>query len=204
MTFPQFILAQANEYQIMENRSSSPVAATYQTHPYSSHSSMSRDSNEISIRAPSPEAVSLLSQGSNIYDNQPDSPSSFSPTPPHQFGELPTSTAVSLNSSSPLGKNQQQISTNPVDIGTVRRTSTLSQKYQRYVTGQWTWEIVSCLLAIGTLIALAVILSRYDGHPQPSLPYKVSINTLVSIFSTIIKALMLISVAEGMVYSMHQ
>ncbi|KAH9204479.1 hypothetical protein DL95DRAFT_116049, partial [Leptodontidium sp. 2 PMI_412] len=46
------------------------------------------------------------------------------------------------------------------------------------------------------LIAIVIVLNHYNGKPSPSWPYEITLNTLVSVFSTLLKALMMMAVAE--------
>ncbi|KAK8109248.1 hypothetical protein PG984_015049 [Apiospora sp. TS-2023a] len=65
--------------------------------------------------------------------------------------------------------------------------------------GLWWVEILNCLLMIGMLCAMIGVLYPNNGKPLPDLPYQfqVSINTIVSILSTILKASAVLILAEG-------
>ena len=62
----------------------------------------------------------------------------------------------------------------------------------------WTWEILSCLTSIVFFIAIIVVLWKYDGKPMPDWPYGITLNALVSVLSTIMKATMAFIVAESL------
>ena len=47
-----------------------------------------------------------------------------------------------------------------------------------------------------SLVAIVIVLNHYDGKPSPKWPYEITLNTLVSVFSTLLKALMMMAVAE--------
>lgn len=66
---------------------------------------------------------------------------------------------------------------------------------------RWTTEIIACGGAILALVAVGIFLSQYDGRPRPQWPYTITINTVVSIFGLMLKACMLVPVAEGMACS---
>ncbi|KAI1479554.1 hypothetical protein F4774DRAFT_425710 [Daldinia eschscholtzii] len=52
----------------------------------------------------------------------------------------------------------------------------------------WKWEILSCLLVLASPLALLATLYPYDGRPLPQWPLQISVNTLLSIYSMILKA----------------
>ncbi|KAJ5702785.1 hypothetical protein N7488_010333 [Penicillium malachiteum] len=62
----------------------------------------------------------------------------------------------------------------------------------------WTWEILSCLTSIMFFIALILVLWHYDGKPMPDWPYGITLNALVSVLSTVMKATMAFIVAESL------
>lgn len=51
----------------------------------------------------------------------------------------------------------------------------------------WAWEIVAVMLSLAATAAIIIILAVYDGHPLPSWPYKITLNSLLSVLSTIAK-----------------
>ncbi|KAL4966557.1 DUF3176 domain-containing protein [Aspergillus stella-maris] len=76
------------------------------------------------------------------------------------------------------------------------RQRPLSSAEQAYLQSQtrpfwgtsWTLEILGCLTSIVFLVAIIVVLYSYDGKPMPKWPYGITLNALVSVFSTIMKA----------------
>jgi hypothetical protein len=62
----------------------------------------------------------------------------------------------------------------------------------------WWLEAIYCVLVVGSLIAIVATIYPYDGHPIPQWPYRLSINTLIAIYTTILKATMLMITAEGL------
>ncbi|KAH7314336.1 hypothetical protein BKA65DRAFT_516622 [Rhexocercosporidium sp. MPI-PUGE-AT-0058] len=60
----------------------------------------------------------------------------------------------------------------------------------------WKWELLSLVGMTMSLVAIILLLNHYDGKPSPLWPYEITLNTLVSIFSTLLKALMMMAVAE--------
>ena len=72
--------------------------------------------------------------------------------------------------------------------------------YNKYVTDGWLFEVLCMLVGIAAVITLCVILRRYDGNPVPQsntvFGANVTLNTLVSILSTLAKAAFLCAVSE--------
>jgi hypothetical protein len=59
-------------------------------------------------------------------------------------------------------------------------------------------EILSLVLLILVLITIITTLVSHQDRPLPQWPFKVTINTLVSTYVTILKSLMLFVIAQGM------
>ncbi len=51
----------------------------------------------------------------------------------------------------------------------------------------WLWELLGTALSLGATVAIIVILALWDGRPLSSWPYKVTLNTMLSVLSTIAK-----------------
>ncbi|RAH47416.1 DUF3176 domain-containing protein [Aspergillus brunneoviolaceus CBS 621.78] len=62
----------------------------------------------------------------------------------------------------------------------------------------WVFEIVSCVIAVGALVAIIVVLHTYDGKPMPDWPYGITLNALVSLLVTVMKAAMVYPITEGL------
>ncbi|KAL4889137.1 hypothetical protein BDV59DRAFT_210536 [Aspergillus ambiguus] len=62
----------------------------------------------------------------------------------------------------------------------------------------WTLEILGALTSIAFLIAIIAVLFYYDGRPMPQWPYGITLNALVSILSTIMKATMAFILTESL------
>lgn len=57
--------------------------------------------------------------------------------------------------------------------------------------------MLSCLLALGALVGIFVVLKRFDGRALKDWPYSITINTLLSVLVTVIKAAIVVPLAEG-------
>ncbi|CAG7921681.1 unnamed protein product [Penicillium olsonii] len=62
----------------------------------------------------------------------------------------------------------------------------------------WTLEFISCLMSVIFLAAIIVVLRMYDGKPMPDWPYGITLNALVSVLSTVMKAAMVFIITEGL------
>ncbi|KAK2591151.1 hypothetical protein QQS21_011165 [Conoideocrella luteorostrata] len=61
----------------------------------------------------------------------------------------------------------------------------------------WMFEVLNCLVAMCSLIFVVVILAFYRNKPRPQWPLHISINSLLSIFTAILKASLLVPVEKG-------
>lgn len=61
----------------------------------------------------------------------------------------------------------------------------------------WWIEIISLLVGVGALVAIAVTLAEYNSKEQPAWKYSVNLNTLIAILSTLLRVCMLYGVEEG-------
>lgn len=53
------------------------------------------------------------------------------------------------------------------------------------------------VIAIAVLVGIIVVLFKYDGIKQPEWPYQITLNTLIAIMSTILRALLIVVAASG-------
>ena len=81
------------------------------------------------------------------------------------------------------GQNQQ----------TIQKTRSGKQKLGRI----WLVELTSLILAFIAFAAIIITLLLHHDRPLPKWPSLISINTLISIFTTVMKASMLLPIAEG-------
>ena len=71
-----------------------------------------------------------------------------------------------------------------------------SLKVGQTIVDRWLLEIAACGGSLLLLMATFIFLHKYDGAEQPDWPYGITINSVISWFTTIMKALMLVSVAS--------
>lgn len=61
----------------------------------------------------------------------------------------------------------------------------------------WISELSSCLVSLACLAAMVVILRTHDEKPLPQWPHLITINSLLAIFTAIMKACMMMPIAQG-------
>jgi len=61
----------------------------------------------------------------------------------------------------------------------------------------WMAELFSCLVALVALVMMVIVLAVYQGRPMPQWPRAISLNTLVAVFSAVLKAALMMPVGEG-------
>ena len=62
----------------------------------------------------------------------------------------------------------------------------------------WVVEITSLVVASAALAAIIILLAVHQDRPLPQWPRLISINSLIAIFTAILKAAIILPVAEGM------
>jgi len=67
----------------------------------------------------------------------------------------------------------------------------------------WTMDILSLCLAAVSFVAIVITLAIHQDRPLPEWPHLISINTLIAIFTAILKASLLMPVAEGKAENIH-
>ena len=64
-------------------------------------------------------------------------------------------------------------------------------------TNGWLWTFLSWLLSLAATAGIIALLAKTNNRLLPSLPYGLSLNTYISILSTLVKAGMIGPVAES-------
>jgi hypothetical protein len=72
-----------------------------------------------------------------------------------------------------------------------------SQSTSRMCTRSWTTETCSYMIAILALAGLVATLSAHQGKPLPQWPQLVTINSIISLFSLLMRACVGVVLAEG-------
>ncbi|KAI0131841.1 hypothetical protein BJ170DRAFT_222673 [Xylariales sp. AK1849] len=71
-----------------------------------------------------------------------------------------------------------------------------AQRQRQHVLRFWSWEVLSLAVAIGLVAATVAILAHFDRQELPEWPFSINLNTLIALLSTILRAAMLVAVAE--------
>lgn len=61
----------------------------------------------------------------------------------------------------------------------------------------WWFELASCVSMLLALAAIIITLAVFDGHPSPSWPYSITVNSLVAVFLVVLKTCLLFPLNEG-------
>ena len=75
----------------------------------------------------------------------------------------------------------------------LRTTTRLLQTFE----DKWIFETLCCVWALCNLLAMIIALAVRQDRSIPSWPYSISINSLISVFTALLKAAMLVVVAAG-------
>lgn len=94
--------------------------------------------------------------------------------------------------SSPLGVRTTE--TRPRDRLSVVRGGRFCRMWLRFT---WLPEYLCCSVALAVLISIIAILYRYQNASIPELPYRITINTLISILVTVLKSALAIPLCEA-------
>lgn len=62
--------------------------------------------------------------------------------------------------------------------------------------GSWKLEFLAASLAVGLLAAIFITLARFNGQDVPNWPANLNLNSLVAIYATLLRALLLFAIAE--------
>ena len=79
-------------------------------------------------------------------------------------------------------------------IQSVQDVKVIRQDLIRLAQRWWFWELLACSASVFSILAIALLLQRYDGRSQPQWPNFININTLVSLFAILVKAPLLLTV----------
>ncbi|KAF4835899.1 hypothetical protein CGCTS75_v002493 [Colletotrichum tropicale] len=60
----------------------------------------------------------------------------------------------------------------------------------------WRWEALALVLAVASVVAMIVIPALYHEAPEAEWPFSININTVIALLTTLMRATMLVAVAE--------
>ncbi|KAI9734350.1 MAG: hypothetical protein M1834_002456 [Cirrosporium novae-zelandiae] len=126
------------------------------------------------------------------YDQDPDNISRASTSSNRSQPEQESSNISRRN---PKARHEYQ-SVLPVDsLPTQVHDEEKVNSLARAVIDWWIIELLACGGSLLAIAGLVIVLYKYDGRSLPNWPYGITINSLVSWFSTAMKALMLVPIA---------
>ena len=132
-----------------------------------------------------------MAESQPFIKRKPVSSTSTPQAPPGEnaHGGAPSNTAVSSNESgTTIEKPGPKTATATGHVKGAKRPS---------LAKSWAWEVSSFMLALVALVAIIVTLKTQDRKPLPKWPSLITINSLVSVFTAILKASMIMPIAEG-------
>ncbi|GKZ81281.1 hypothetical protein AnigIFM56816_005795 [Aspergillus niger] len=111
----------------------------------------------------------------------------------------PADTMKALKDEYDLGyrniEDPKEPSTRPLSTS---RPLLLQNQTSKFWLSGWTWEILSCVIAVTALVAIIIVLYNYDNRPMPDWPYGITLNAVVSVLVTLMKAAMIFPITEGL------
>ncbi|KAF9877503.1 monoamine oxidase n [Colletotrichum karsti] len=97
-----------------------------------------------------------------------------------------------------LQSNIQPDSTE-VNVNETENNSLLYQPLNRLATlKQWAFELVTLFISVAAFVFMVILMMAVNEKPQPAWAYVVNINTLVAIFTTLLRAAVVLITAEVM------
>lgn len=76
--------------------------------------------------------------------------------------------------------------------------SNLKASVLKHSLRTWWLEFLTCGLVLIALVAMTITLILHQDRPLPDWPYRLSINSLISIYVVVLKSGVLLIIAEGM------
>lgn len=72
-----------------------------------------------------------------------------------------------------------------------------TQKYAIWFQQHWVWELFACSMSVLSLMAITILLARYDSKPTPEWPRSITINSALALMTTTMKGSIIFVVSEG-------
>ena len=66
-----------------------------------------------------------------------------------------------------------------------------------YWNDWWIWEITAGLVSVASLLAICIVLAVFDGHAYPKIDWGITLNAVIALLTTIMKAGFMTLLAEG-------
>lgn len=105
---------------------------------------------------------------------------------PADYGGLPSENA---STSPTLCQSENQLICQATESSTAPLASDTPSRYSASrFWKNWEWEFAACLLLLATPIIIFATLYPHSSQPVPQWPFKVSINSLLSVYALVLKA----------------
>lgn len=101
--------------------------------------------------------------------------------------------AIRSSSSGPDGESNDVFQAQSRLLSPAKQKQTHKSWYSK-----WIWEILGWVTSMISLAAIIIVLWYYDGRPMPDWPYGITLNALLSILSTVMKATLVFAVSESL------
>src|SRR3569833_2711825 len=69
----------------------------------------------------------------------------------------------------------------------------------RFAFASWKWELIVAVVAV-IMLAMALTLNQFDGNAHPQWAYNLGLNTIVAIYTTILRALLGFAIAQSRLF----
>ena len=66
-----------------------------------------------------------------------------------------------------------------------------------YLNDWWIWEITAGIVSVSSLLAICIVLAVFDGHAYPKIDWGITLNAVIALLTTIMKAGFMTLLAEG-------
>ena len=84
------------------------------------------------------------------------------------------------------------------DISPTPKSTSTASRHTKSIFKSWLWELLSCVAAVASLVAFAILLRIYDGSALNAWEHGITINSIISILVTMMKASVVVPLAEGL------
>ncbi|KAH8680533.1 hypothetical protein BX600DRAFT_543279 [Xylariales sp. PMI_506] len=109
----------------------------------------------------------------------------------------PSVNGISLGSQNPSGEKRKPPTQAFLALRKVSSVPQLFDHVVAYLGDLWAWELLGCLLALVSLLVIIAILVAYQDSPLPQWPNYISINTIISVCTAVMKAALMLPATEG-------
>jgi hypothetical protein len=115
--------------------------------------------------------------------------------PSHEYHER-VGVEETVGTSEP-GETNTFLHENHPDTEFIRKTKPKIKGNHQALLTTWWFEAVSLALAMAALTAIVVLMAEYHDKQQPEWKYRINLNTVIAILSTLMRACMIVVAEEG-------